>query len=78
MFCHLNKFDADQPISNQVGVQAQVFTVVNDDSGDYYWDDLIDGMVVDEDRGMGVHVTKYTGVSLPLDQTTSFRCSRSL
>ncbi|KAL7552252.1 hypothetical protein ACHAWF_015510 [Thalassiosira exigua] len=74
VFCHLNKFDADQPISNQVGVQAQVFTVVNDDSGDYYWDDLIDGMVVDEDRGMGVHVTKYTGSTTGPNFNNDERC----
>ena len=65
VFCHAETLlDPNEPLPNQVGVQAQVFTIVNNDSDEYYWDNLIDGMVVDEDLGMGISITKYTGVSL--------------
>jgi len=40
-----------------IGVQAQVFTVVNDES--YYYPDLIKGMIVD--GAIGSEITKYTG-----------------
>jgi Delta carbonic anhydrase len=43
--------------ASQVGVQAQVFVVVNDDT--YFWPDLISGMIVD--GKMGSDVAKYTG-----------------
>lgn len=66
VFCNaLSMLDPDtltlQDIANTVGVQAQVFTIINDE--DYYVPDLIQGMVVNEERGMGVEITKYTGVS---------------
>lgn len=61
VLCNLDNFNDEVPLSHQVGVQAQVFTIVNDDSGNYHYDNLIDGMVVDEDREMGIHITKYTG-----------------
>jgi hypothetical protein len=41
----------------QIGVQAQVFTIVNDES--YYYPDLIAGMIVDGE--MGTDVTYYSG-----------------
>jgi len=43
--------------ASQIGVQAQVFTIVNDET--YYWPDLMRGMVVDGD--MGQDIAKYTG-----------------
>lgn len=43
--------------ASQVGVQAQVFIVVNDDS--YFWPDLMRGMIVDGE--MGSDIAKYTG-----------------
>jgi hypothetical protein len=43
--------------ASQVGVQAQVFVIVNDDT--YFWPDLISGMIVDGE--MGSDVAKYTG-----------------
>jgi len=46
-----------QDIANAVGVQAQVFTVVNDEA--YFWPDLMRGMIVDGD--MGTDIAKYTG-----------------
>jgi len=41
----------------KIGVQAQVFTIVNDE--DYYYPDLFKGMIVE--GVMGKDVTKYTG-----------------
>jgi len=43
--------------SQQIGVQAQVFTIVNDE--DYYYPNLMWGMIVDGDYG--AEITKYTG-----------------
>jgi len=40
-----------------VGVQAQVFTIVNDEN--YYYPDLMRGMIVDGDKGK--EITYYTG-----------------
>jgi Delta carbonic anhydrase len=55
-------FCIDGAVTNtalQVGVQGQVYTVVNDES--YYYPDLIRGMIVDTEKNMGVDVVKYTG-----------------
>lgn len=41
----------------KIGVQAQVFTIVNDE--DYYYDDLFSGMIVDGE--MGTDLDYYTG-----------------
>jgi len=41
----------------QIGVQAQIFTIVNDE--EFYYPDLIKGMIVDGE--MGKDVAKYTG-----------------
>jgi hypothetical protein len=41
----------------QIGVQSQTFTIVNDE--DYYYPDLMRGMIVDGDRG--TEITGYTG-----------------
>jgi len=43
--------------NSQIGVQAQVFTIVNDES--YYYPDLMRGMIVD--GGMGSDIAYYTG-----------------
>jgi len=48
-----------QDIASGVGVQGQVFTIINDE--DYYYPDLIRGMVVDADHDMGQDVAAYTG-----------------
>jgi len=48
-----------QAIASNVGVQGQVFTIVNDES--YYYPDLIRGMIVDDENGMGVDVAVYSG-----------------
>ena len=61
VFCNLDAetfggLTAEQ-IKDNVGVQGQVFTIVNDES--YYYPDLMRGMLVDGE--MGQEVTKYTG-----------------
>jgi hypothetical protein len=60
-FCHTNleefvTFTAQQ-IKDTVGVQGQVFTIVNDEA--YYHPNLFDGMIVN--GAMGQDITKYTG-----------------
>ncbi len=42
-----------------MGVQGQIFTIVNDDS--YYYPDLIRGWIVDAEMGMGQDIAIYTG-----------------
>jgi len=44
-----------------VGVQAQVFTIVNDDSEEYTFPNLFDGMIVDDTKQMGVDMAYYVG-----------------
>uniref|UniRef100_A0A6U3DDF4 EF-hand domain-containing protein n=1 Tax=Entomoneis paludosa TaxID=265537 RepID=A0A6U3DDF4_9STRA len=48
-----------QQIASAVGVQGQIFTVVNDES--YFYPDLIRGWVVNPEVGMAQDVAKYTG-----------------
>merc|ERR1712194_459308 len=48
-----------QDIASAVGVHGQVFTIVNDEN--YFYSDMIRGMIVDADMGMGTDVTYYTG-----------------
>jgi hypothetical protein len=45
--------------SQSVGVQGQIFTIVNNES--YYYPDLIDGMIVDQWMGLGTDISYYTG-----------------
>jgi len=61
-----------QDIANAVGVHGQIFTIVNDDS--YFYSDMMRGMIVDEDRGMGQDVTQYTG-STTGDSRSNEMCS---
>jgi len=63
VFCHatsqlLGSLEP-QNIADNVGVQGQVFTIVNDEQ--YYYPDLIRGMIVDVDHDMGQDVAVYTG-----------------
>jgi len=53
--------DGTIPVQDAVGVQAQVFTIVNDvnDEARYYWPDLMRGMIVDGD--FGADIAAYTG-----------------
>ena len=43
--------------ATQIGVQAQIFTIVNDEA--YYYPDLMRGMIVDGE--MGADIAKYSG-----------------
>ena len=57
VFCNFDTVFGGSLEGAKIGVQGQVFTIVNDES--YYYPDLIRGMVVDGD--MGTDVAKYTG-----------------
>ena len=54
VFCHSDKLVTTH---GSIGVQSQTFTVVNDE--EYYYPDLMKGMIVSGDYG--AEVTKYTG-----------------
>jgi len=63
VFCNLNaeafgKLGA-QDIANAVGVQAQIFTIVNDEQ--YFYPDLIRGWMIDDVDRMGKDIAIYTG-----------------
>ena len=55
----------------KIGVQAQVFTIVNDEA--YYYPDLMKGMIVDGE--FGKHMTKYTGSTTGTSRDNKI-CSR--
>mmetsp|Transcript_22472 Transcript_22472/g.55616 ORF Transcript_22472/g.55616 Transcript_22472/m.55616 type:complete len:317 (-) Transcript_22472:302-1252(-) len=55
----------------KIGVQAQVFTVVNDEN--YYYPDLIRGMIVDGRRG--TDIAKYTGSTTGTSRSSTV-CSK--
>ena len=58
VFCHIGtRYNTEKSLSHQVGVQGQVFTIVNDDS--YYYPDMIRGMIVDD--SYGEDIAAYTG-----------------
>jgi len=57
VFCTAEEFPFES-LPNQVGVQAQVFTIVNDEA--YYYPDLMRGMIVDGET-MGKDMAIYTG-----------------
>eukprot|EP00984_Skeletonema_dohrnii_P037784 scaffold40251_cov155-Skeletonema_dohrnii-CCMP3373.AAC.1 len=48
-----------QNIASNVGVHGQVFTVVNDEQ--YFYPDMMRGMIVDKQRNMGTDIHYYTG-----------------
>eukprot|EP00980_Cylindrotheca_fusiformis_P004805 scaffold1028_cov135-Cylindrotheca_fusiformis.AAC.15 len=57
VFCNVDVLGDFSRLPQQVGVQAQIFTIVNDE--DYYYPDLMHGMIVDGE--MGSDIAKYTG-----------------
>jgi len=65
IFCNLGMeaFSGLKPqdIASNVGVQAQVFVIVNDES--YYYPDLIKGMIVEPELNRGSDLAMYTGSS---------------
>merc|ERR1711968_345045 len=56
-----------------VGVQAQIFTIVNNES--YYYPDLIRGMIVDGAMGNFSNMAKYTGSTTGTSRNNEV-CSR--
>lgn len=79
VFCNFNndkQVDQDRNFKGdlskaKIGVQAQVFVIVNDE--DYYYPNLIDGMIVGGEYG--VEMTKYTG-STTGDSRSNEMCSQ--
>jgi len=63
VFCNLDMATLGtlqpQDIASAVGVQAQVFVIVNDE--DFYYPDLIKGMIVEPTLDMGSDMAMYTG-----------------
>lgn len=57
VFCTFTAMPAPQGLANAVGVQGQVFTIVNDER--YYYPDMIRGMIVEGNYGKDI--TYYTG-----------------
>lgn len=57
----------------KIGVQAQVFTIVNDES--YYYGDLFKGMLVNAQQGYGTDIAKYTGSTTGTSRNNKV-CSR--
>jgi hypothetical protein len=48
-----------QDIASSVGVQGQVFTIINDEN--FFYPDLARGMIVDSDNNYGQDIAVYTG-----------------
>jgi len=59
----------------KIGVQGQIFTIVNSDDPKYYFPDLIDGMLIDASRNMGTDIAKYTGSTTGTSRDNAV-CSR--
>jgi len=63
VFCNLDleTFGTLKPqdIANAVGVQAQIYTIVNDE--EYFYPDLIRGWIVDDVDDYGLDLAYYTG-----------------
>lgn len=56
---YCDRFVTGSEKAASIGVQAQVFTVVNDER--YYYPDLMRSMIVDEKFNMGIDMAFYTG-----------------
>ncbi len=57
VFCRYSTDFGSSLANAKIGVQGQIFTIVNDES--YYYPDLIRGMIVDGDKGEDI--ATYTG-----------------
>lgn len=57
VFCRIAASDTTRQLQQQIGVQGQVFVIVNDEN--YYYPDLFKGMIVDGD--MGKDIAYYAG-----------------
>jgi len=77
VFCNLDEESFagvdPQSLANAVGVQAQVFVIVNDEK--FYYPDLFKGMIIEPDLGMGSNLAIYTG-STTGDSRDNTICSR--
>jgi hypothetical protein len=68
VFCFLTKLKST---NLQIGVQAQVFTIVNDEN--YYYPNLMRGMIIDGDYG--TNITHYTGSTTGTSRSNTI-CSK--
>eukprot|EP00957_Ditylum_brightwellii_P078926 6000991-Ditylum_brightwellii.AAC.1 len=61
-----------QQIASAVGVQAQIFTIVNDES--YYYPNLMRGMIVDGEKGSDIayYTGSTTGTSRDNEKCSSY------
>lgn len=82
VFCHygansVNKFFTEQKLSlpEQIGVQAQVFVIVNDDTDKYDQDNLFHGMITNTTEITGDNLAIYTG-STTGDSRNNTVCSK--
>jgi len=62
-----------QGIASNIGVQGQVFTIVNDEN--YYYPDLIRGMLVDAEHEIGIDIAVYTGSTTGTSRDAGGICS---
>jgi len=75
VFCNIpDASGIPEDLYNYVGVQSQVFTVVNDE--EYFYPDLMRGMIVDAGAGMGGEITKYTGSTTGDSRNNDDSCSQ--
>ena len=73
VLCKPDQLIPDTPLNKNIGVQGQVFVVVNDE--DYYYPDLMGGMIIDEAAGYGADIAKYTGSSSGQKNNNDDACS---
>mmetsp|Transcript_51488 Transcript_51488/g.70145 ORF Transcript_51488/g.70145 Transcript_51488/m.70145 type:complete len:376 (-) Transcript_51488:135-1262(-) len=72
VFCRFAT-DFEGSLTNaKIGVQGQVFTIVNDE--DYYFGDLMHGMLIDGD--MGADIAIYTGSTTGTSRNNDDSCSQ--
>jgi hypothetical protein len=62
-----------QTLASNIGVQGQVFTVVNDEN--YYFPNMLQGMIVNKELGMGTDMTIYTGSTTGQSVNNTNHCS---
>jgi len=84
VFCKDGVINILTPLNTyeNIGVQGQVFTIVNSDAPEYQYDNLFEGMIVDGNpgteklnKGFGVDMAYYTGSTTGTTRD-NFKCSR--
>jgi hypothetical protein len=74
VFCGFGgELPSAQGIASNIGVQGQVFTIVNDEN--YYYPDLIRGMLVDAEHEIGIDIAVYTGSTTGTSRDAGGTCS---